>query len=161
MRLRSEAFQERSRQARLSDARFTGQQDDLTLATLRFRPATQQHFEFFFASDKFGKAGCVEGIKAALDGSWSQRRPGAHWADDALKVVAPKVLKLEQVAHELPSALRNHHPVRLRNALQSRRKVRCLANDGLLLRSARADQIADNHEPCSDAYTGLKGRRAS
>ena len=54
-----------------------------------------------------------------------------------------KVLKLEEVPHELPSALRNDHAVRLSNALQARRKVRRLANDCLLLRSARSDQIAD------------------
>ena len=45
----------------------------------------------------------------------------------------PQVLKLKQGADEPASALRNHHAVWLCNALQARRKVRRLANDGLLL----------------------------
>ena len=69
-----------------------------------------------------------------------------------------KVLKLEQVAHKLPCALRNYHAVRLRYALQARRKVRRFADDCLLLRSARADQVADDHEPRSDADARLEGR---
>ena len=40
--------------------------------------------------------------------------------------------ELEEVAHELPSALRNDHAVRLRNTLQARRKVGRLPTDGLL-----------------------------
>ena len=70
----------------------------------------------------------------------------------------PKVLKLEQIAHELPRALGNDDAVRLRNALQARRKVRRLAYDGLLLRSARADQVADDDKSRCDADTGLQGR---
>src|SRR6202042_2232174 len=67
-------------------------------------------------------------------------------------------LKLEQVAHKLPSALRNNHTVRLRNALQACRKVGRLANDCLLLRSTRPNQIADYHQSRCDTDTGLQGR---
>ena len=42
--------------------------------------------------------------------------------------------------------------------MQTRREVRRFAYDGLLLRSARADQIADNDEPRCDANTSLEGR---
>ena len=58
----------------------------------------------------------------------------------------PKVPKLEKVAHELAGGLGNHNAVRLRYALQARCKVRRLADDGLLLRSARAYQVAYNDE---------------
>ena len=51
----SEAFQQRSRQSRLADARFTGEQHHLAFAGLRLRPAPQQQFEFFFAPDKFSQ----------------------------------------------------------------------------------------------------------
>ena len=44
--------------------------------------------------------------------------------------------------------------VRLCDALQASGKVRRLAYDGLLLRSARADQVADNHQPGRNADTG-------
>ena len=50
------------------------------------------------------------------------------------------------------------HAVRLRNALQACRKVRRLAYDCLLLRSARADQVADDHQTRRDADTRLQGR---
>ena len=73
-----------------------------------------------------------------------------------LRSCAPKVVKLEQVTHELPSTLCNHDTVRLCNALEARCKVRRLAYDCLLLGSARSDQVADNHKPCRDADTGLK-----
>ena len=67
VRLASKAFQERSRQSRLADARFTGEQHDLPFAGLCFRPAPQQQFEFFFTPDKLGQAGCVQSLEAALD----------------------------------------------------------------------------------------------
>jgi hypothetical protein len=69
-----------------------------------------------------------------------------------------KVLKLEQVADELAGAFGNDDRVRLRNALQPRRKVWRLAYDCLLLRSAGADQVADDHQPGCDADTGLQRR---
>jgi hypothetical protein len=53
-------------QSRLADAWFTGQQYNLTLAGLSFRPPPQQQFKFFFAPDKLGQAACMHGIKAAF-----------------------------------------------------------------------------------------------
>jgi hypothetical protein len=61
-------------------------------------------------------------------------------------------------ADELPSAFRDNHTVRPGNTLQTRRKVRRLTYYGLLLRRARADQIADHHQPGRDADSCLKGR---
>ena len=77
---------------------------------------------------------------------------------NALEFLRAKVVKLKQVAHELSRALCNHDAVRLRNALQARGKVRRLAHDGLLLRSARSDQVADNHQTRCDADARLQGR---
>ena len=45
------------------------EQHHLTFAGLRFRPAAQQQFEFFFSPDKLGQAARVEGLEAALNGS--------------------------------------------------------------------------------------------
>jgi hypothetical protein len=42
-----------------------------------------------------------------------------------------------------------------RNALQASRKVRRLANDGLLLRSAGAHEVANDHQTRCDAYARL------
>ena len=74
---------------------------------------------------------------------------------DALEVLCAEVLKLKQVPDELASCLSNHNAVRLRNALQARGKVGRLANDGLFLRSAGADQVTHDHQPRSDAYARL------
>ena len=84
--------------------------------------------------------------------------PGSHRPCDTLEVLCCKVLKFEQTTDEPPGAFGNHDAVRLRNALQTSRKVRRLANDCLLLRSARADQITYDHKPCGDAYARLQGR---
>ena len=137
---------------------LTGEQHHLAFAGLCLRPAPQQQFEFFFPPDKLGQAARVQSLEAAFHRSRSQRRPGSHRPCDALEVLCSKVLKLEQIAHELSRAFGNDDAVRLCNALQARRKVRRLANDGLLLRSARADQIADDHQPRRDADTRLQGR---
>src|SRR6516165_12483065 len=100
----------------------------------------------------------MEGFEPAFYRSRSQRHPSSYRPSNALEVLSCKVLKLEQIAHELPSALRNDHAVRLCNALQARRKVWRLANDGLLLRSAGSDQIADDNKTCCNADSSLQGR---
>jgi hypothetical protein len=54
--------------------------------------------------------------------------------------------------------LRNHDCVRLCNTLQACRKVRGLAYDGLLLGSARTNQVTDDHQSRCDSDPRLKGR---
>jgi hypothetical protein len=49
-------------------------------------------------------------------------------------------------------------PVRLCNALKARSEVRGLAYDGLLLRSARADQITKDDQPGRNPDTSLQAR---
>jgi hypothetical protein len=71
------------------------------------------------------------------------------------QVPRSQVLKLEQVTHELPTAFRYDDAVRLPNALKARCKIRRLAYDGLLLRSAGPDEVTDDHETRGDADTGL------
>src|SRR5215471_16402743 len=100
MWLRSNSFQQRSRQARFADTRFAGEQYDLPFATLRLRPASQQKFEFFFSTDKLAYSVSVQSLEAALDQSWSQCSPRSYGTRDTLEIVRPKVVKLEQVAQE-------------------------------------------------------------
>src|ERR1700688_2387855 len=97
----------------------------------------------------------------------ASKRPSAELARSAAKartgpvmpfeVSCPQVLKLEQIAKELAGVFSNHHAIRVCNALQTRRKVGRLAYNGLLLRSARADQIADDHQSRRDTDTSLEG----
>src|SRR5262249_33457194 len=70
----------------------------------------------------------------------------------------PKFFKLEQIAQQLPSTLRNDDAVRLSNTLQTCRKVWRFTDYGLLLRSAGPDEVADNHQSRCDADTRLHER---
>jgi hypothetical protein len=99
----------------------------------------------------------VQSLEPAFYGSCSECGPGSHRTGDPFEVYRAEVLELEQVAHEPPCALSDDNAVRLSNALQARRKVRRLANDCLLLRSAGADQVADDHQTRCDADARLKG----
>jgi hypothetical protein len=86
----------------------------------------------------------VQRFKAALNRAWQQRRPRPYRLSDALDFPGPEVLKLEQIAKQFSRALTDHDRVRLRNPLQTRRKVRGLADHRLFLRCTRTDQIADD-----------------
>ena len=85
------------------------------------RPAPQQQFEFFFPPDEGSQPGSVQRLEATFHRTSPQRRPSLTRPGDALEVLGPKVLKLEQVAHEPAGALRNDHRVWFRDALQTRR----------------------------------------
>jgi hypothetical protein len=67
-----------------------------------------------------------------------------------------KILKIKEIAEELPRAFSDYDCVGLSNALQACSKVRGLTYNTALLRLARSDQIADYDQPCSDADTSLK-----
>jgi hypothetical protein len=128
----------------------------LALAGLRLRPAPKEQIEFFFSPDEFQPAR-VKSLEAAFHRSLTQGHPGAHRPRDALQVLCPKVIKLEQIANKLPGALRDDHAVRLCNALQPCRKVRRLTDDGLLLRSTGAYQVADHHQSSRNTDASLEG----
>ena len=51
--------------------------------------------------------------------------------------------------------------VRLGNALQTRREVRRLTDDAVLLRLSRSDQVADDDQSGGDANAGLQGELAT
>ena len=78
-----------------------------------------------------------------------------------LRSLAPKVLKLEEIAEKLPRALGDDHLFGSAIALQARREVRRLADDAALLRLARSDQVADDDQPGCDADAGLQRAPAS
>ena len=54
VRFVDEAFQHRGRKPRLADTGLARQQYDLAFTALCSRPAPQEQFEFFFASDEVG-----------------------------------------------------------------------------------------------------------
>ena len=155
MRFSGEAFQQRRREPRFADAGLAGEEHYLAFAALGFRPAPQQQFEFFLPPDKRGQAGRVQRLEATFRRTCPQRRPGPHRSGNALEVLCPEVLQLEEIAEKLPRALGDDHHVGVGDSLQSRREVRCLADDAALLRLARADQVADDNQTGRYADTGL------
>ena len=76
----------------------------------------------------------MQRLEAAFHRTRPQRRPGPHRPGDALEVLGPEIPELEEIAEKLSRALRDNDRVRLGNRLQTRRKVRRLADDRLLLR---------------------------
>ena len=161
VRLGGEAFQQRGREPRFADTGLAGEEHHLAFAGLCPRPAPQQQFEFFFPPDEGGQAGRVQRLEAAFRRTRPQRRPGPHRPGDALEVLCPEVLQLEEIAEKLSRALGDDHHVRLGDPLQARREVRRLADDAALLRLARSDQVADDNEPGGNADTGLQRSVAS
>ena len=157
VRLAGDAFQERGREPRFADAGLAGHQHHLALAGLCLGPAPQQKFEFLFPPDEGGQSGRVKGVKAALDGTRAQRRPGPHRPGDALEVLGPEIAELEEIAEKPARALGYDDHVRFGQRLQARRQVRRLADDSALLRLARSDQIADDDEAGRDADADLQG----
>ena len=117
---------------------------------MALRPAPQQQFEFFFPPDEGGQAARVQRLEAAFRGTRPQRRPGPRRPGDALEVLRPEVLKLEQIAEQPARALGDDDRVRLGDRLQARREVRRLADDAALLRLPRSDQVADDDQPGRD-----------
>src|SRR5262249_8255539 len=159
MRFRSKAFEKISCEPRFADARFAGNQDDLTLAALRPRPAPQQQLGFFLAPDEGSQTARMQGLEAAFDGARPQRHPGPRRLGEALEVPGPEVLQFKEIAQKSTRAVANDDHVRLGNLLQPRREIRRLANDAALLRLPRAEEIADDDQPGRNSDTGPQGKR--
>ena len=96
-------------------------------------------------------------LEVAFRPTRPQRRPRLHRPRDALEVLGPKVLQLEDIAEKPSRAVGNDDHIRLGDPLQARRKVRRLTDDAALLRLARPDQVADNNKTCSNADASLQG----
>ena len=158
MRFAGEAFEQRRRQPRFADAGLAGEQHHLAFAALRLGPAPQQQFEFFFPPDERGQAARVQRLEAAFRRTRPQRRPGPRRPGDALEVLGPEVLQLEQIAEQPARALGDDDHVRFGDRLQARREVRRLADDAALLRLPRSDQVADDDQPGRDPDPHVQGR---
>ena len=95
-------------------------------------------------------------LTSALSRKTRQARCGVG---EAGKVLRSEVFQIEQLADLLPRSGGNHQAGRCGDRLQPRRKVGRLADNRLFLRRARADQIADDHQPggYSDAHLQFGG----
>ena len=133
-------------QSRLANSWLTRQQYDLSFSCYRLRPAPQSADQVLLAAQQAplpqwrGKHrnGCPR-ILLSTPPKLSRPR-------DALQVPPAQVLKLKEIAKELARAVGDNDRARVRNALQPCSKVWCLANNRLLLRSARANHVAYDHQ---------------
>src|SRR5262245_51938654 len=132
MRFRSKAFKKISCEPRFADARFAGNQHDLTLAALRPQPSSQQQLGFFLAPHECGQVARMQRLEPALHGTRPQRRPDLHRSWDALQLPCPEVIEFEQIAEKPSRTLGNHDRVWLSDCLQARREVWGLADDASL-----------------------------
>ena len=98
----------------------------------------------------------MQGLEATFDGTWAQRGPDVHGFGDAFELSCPEVLQLENIAEKPSCALGNNDRVRLGESLQTRREVRRLADDAMLLRGRRSDQVADHNQAGRNADSGLQ-----
>ena len=99
----------------------------------------------------------MESLETSFHRCGSHCYPRPHQALYALEFF-PTVLRFEQVAHELAGTFRNHDAVRLRNPCKRAARFG-VSPTMLLLGSARADQVSDDHDPvamptrvCSGAW---------
>jgi hypothetical protein len=82
---------------------------------------------------------------------------GPYWPGDALEVLSPKDLQLEQIAEKFSCAFRNDHHVRLSHPLQACGEVQRFADDTALLCLTRSDQVADDNRARSNTDACLQG----
>jgi hypothetical protein len=138
---------ERGGEPGLADPGLTGQQHDLAFAGLGSRPAPQEQFKLFFASDECSHAAGMHRLKAALDRTCPQHCESWHRPGDPLEFLWPEVPQLEEIAEQVAGGLGNNDRVRLGAGLKACREVRCLANNIALLPFAGPDKISDDHHP--------------
>ena len=84
----------------------------------------------------------MPGLEAALGHALADDSPGDERLGEALEVLRPEVLKLEQAADKPTRPLADHHRAGLRQRLQPGREVRRLADHRLVAGRARADEVA-------------------
>jgi hypothetical protein len=86
----------------------------------------------------------VQGLEAALDGALAEDAKGGDRPGEALDGGRRHVLELEQLAQEPAGGLSDQHRARAGERLQAVRQVGRIADDGFLLRSPGAHEVADH-----------------
>ena len=142
--------------ARFADPGFAREQHHLPFATLRQLPAVKQQAELVLAPDQRGQAGRVHRLEAALGGADADHPPGPDWLGEALEMLRAEVGQLEQLAYEPPRPLADDDAAGLGDHLQAGREVGRLADHGLLLRGAVADQLTYHDRARGDADPGCQ-----
>src|SRR6516162_9213732 len=84
--------------ARLADAGFAGDQNDLAVAGLSARPTPQQQADFLLATDQWGQSRSAQRLEPARDGARTQNLPGRHRRSDAFDLGGAEIAIFEKIA---------------------------------------------------------------
>src|SRR5439155_21907204 len=141
-------------EARLADARVSGDEDDLAATGLHLGEAVVQSRDLALSAD--------ERREPALDGDFEPRAALA-WPEHleradrrvTLDLPLPEVQRLEVPADRLVRRLGDHHAPRTRGLLHARREVRRVPDRGVVHPEVVADP-ADDDRPGVDANPHLQ-----
>ena len=142
--------------ARFADACFAREQCDLALAFHRVAPAIHEQRDLMLAPDEGRHAHRACCLEAADVLRLAQHRPHGDGRPKTFQDLRPQRLQLERAAQQSPRRLCDHKASRLGQRLQSRGQIGRLADDGLFLRRAKSDEIADDDDPRRDPDADLQ-----
>ena len=155
MRFAGDGFLQRLDGARFADPGLANQRHDLAFAATRETPAVEYQPHFVSAADERNAAAAAARCKARHHRRFADYSPGLHRASETFQVVRASGLKLEQSAEQILRHLADEYRIGRRQCLKPRGEVRGFADDGALLRGARADNLADDDQTCRDADARL------
>src|SRR5690349_9618044 len=154
--LTGELVAKRQQQAGFADARFTREQDYLSLAFSCLLPPIHQKTDLVLTADQRGQTLPVQGLEATFRAAAAEHGPSPYRLGKALQVLHAEIGKVEKTADEPPSTRRDHHAVGFGKALKAGGQVRGFPHDRLLSARPLADQIADHDQARRYADPDLK-----
>ena len=151
LRLAMQPLTQRKYQPRFANSGFAGNKGDLPASLLSLPPAREHKVEFLTAADERCQPCAVQRLEPAFGVAFPEDAPGPHRLGEALERGRREPRELEQIADEAPRAIGDDHRAGFGEPLQPRRQIRRLSRYPPLLRLARANKIADDHQPCGDS----------
>jgi hypothetical protein len=143
----SDLLGERRREPRLADTWFHGKQRNTPFAGFRLPLAAQQQIDLLGSADERRRARAQRLEKGSM-------RLGLRKPDEPLRI---KVSQREQFANLPASRFADNQRVWPGQALQPGGQVWGFVDNGLFLRRAFADQIADDHQTCGNPDPRMEG----
>ena len=150
MGLLSQPLQHRCGHARLADPGLAGQQNDLTFAGFRPRPAAHQEFEFLVPANQRHAAG-AQCFEAAEHAALADHAPSVLRFCEAGERLRTEVGQVEQPADLAAGGVGDDDCIGVGQTLNTGRQIRGFPHDAAFLGRADADQVADHREASSDA----------
>ncbi len=145
----ADALAQRFGEARLADPGLAAEQHHLALAAARALPAVGEQRDLVLAPDQPPRR--AHRRKTAVRLALAQHAPHADGRGEPLERALAQEPVFEQLAREAPRDAGDEHAAGLGQRLEAGGEIGRVADDGLLLRRAGADDLADHHQPGGDA----------